>query len=46
MALLIIVLIISILSLIMSIFWIRGIDYMKDNFPDYNGEDLFDENNK
>ena len=23
--------------------WIKGIDYMKENHPDYKGEDLFDE---
>jgi hypothetical protein len=23
--------------------WIRGIDYMGKNYPDYKGEDLFDE---
>jgi len=23
--------------------WVRGIDYMKENHPDYKGEDLFDE---
>lgn len=23
--------------------WIRCIDYMHDNHPDYKGEDLFDE---
>lgn len=21
--------------------WVRGIDYMKENHPDYKGEDLF-----
>jgi hypothetical protein len=24
--------------------WVRGIDYMMENHPDYKGEDLFDEN--
>ena len=43
MVLLISALIIFILSLIISIFWVKGIDYMQDNFPDYKGEDLFDE---
>lgn len=28
---------------ILSYFWIRGIDFMKENHPDYRGEDLFDE---
>jgi hypothetical protein len=23
--------------------WVRWIDYMKENHPDYKGEDLFDE---
>ena len=29
--------------------WVRGIDYMKENHPDYTGNDLFgelDENDK
>jgi hypothetical protein len=32
-----------------SYLWVRGIDYMKENHPDYKGDDLFgefDENNK
>ena len=28
-----------------SIVWVRGIDYMKKNHPDYKGEDLLDEDN-
>jgi hypothetical protein len=31
------------ISTIISILWVRGIDYMKDNHPDYKGEDLFNE---
>lgn len=33
---------------IFSIALVNGIDYMKENYPDYKGEDLFgeDENNK
>ena len=23
--------------------WVKAIDYMHENYPDYNGEDLFDE---
>jgi hypothetical protein len=23
--------------------WVSGIDAMKDNYPDYKGEDLYDE---
>ena len=29
-----------ILATIVSFFWVRGIDYMKENHPDYKGEDL------
>jgi hypothetical protein len=29
------------LSAIIALFWVRGIDYMKENHPDYKGEDLF-----
>ncbi len=25
---------------ILSVFWVRGIDYMKENHPDYKGEDF------
>jgi hypothetical protein len=32
------------LAAVISLFWVRGIDYMKENHPNYNGEDLFDEN--
>ena len=28
---------------IIVILWVNGIDYMKENHPDYKGEDLFDE---
>ena len=26
---------------IISYLWVRGIDYMKENHPDYKGDDLF-----
>jgi hypothetical protein len=29
------------LSAIIAFFWVRGIDYMNKNHPDYKGEDLF-----
>ena len=29
-----------VLSSIIAIFWVRGIDYMKENHPDYKGEDF------
>ena len=28
---------------IISYFWVRGIDYMKENHPDYKGEDFLDD---
>jgi hypothetical protein len=30
-----------ILAAIVATFWVRGIDYMKENHPDYKGEDFF-----
>ena len=39
----------AVLAAIIAIFWVRGIDYMKENHPNYKGEDLFgefDENDK
>lgn len=30
-----------VLAAIVAFFWVRGIDYMKENHPDYKGEDLF-----
>ncbi len=32
-----------ILASIVAFFWVRGIDYMKKNHPDYEGEDFFDD---
>lgn len=26
--------------------WVKAIDYMHKNYPDYKGEDLFDEDTK
>ena len=31
------------LAAIVATLWVRGIDYMKENHPDYKGEDLFGE---
>ena len=33
---------------IISYFWVKGIDYMKENHPDYKGEDFlnWDEDDK
>jgi hypothetical protein len=30
-----------VLAAIVATLWVRGIDYMKENHPDYKGEDLF-----
>jgi hypothetical protein len=30
-------------SVFLAVLWIRGIDYMEEKYPDYKGEDLFDE---
>lgn len=32
-----------IITTIVVILWVNGIDYMKENHPDYKGEDLFGE---
>jgi hypothetical protein len=29
--------------IVISILWVRGMDYMHKNHPDYKGHDLFDE---
>lgn len=31
----------ALLAAIVSFVWVRGIDFMKENHPDYKGEDLF-----
>ena len=35
--------IIFVVSTIISYLWVRGIDKMKEEHPDYKGEDLFKE---
>ena len=30
-------------SFILAVLWVRGIDYMDKHYPEYKGEDLFDE---
>ena len=37
------ILIILLFVAILSYFWIMGIDFMKENYPDYRGKDFFDE---
>jgi len=29
-----------VLAAVVSFFWVRGIDHMKENYPDYEGEDF------
>ena len=31
------------LAAMVAIFWVRGIDYMKENHPDYKGEDFLND---
>ena len=31
----------SILAAIVSFFWVRGIDHMKENHPNYKGDEFF-----
>lgn len=38
------ILVVSVISILVGILWVNGIDYMAKNHPDYKGEDLFDEN--
>ena len=39
-------LIILLIAIPLSIRWVRGVDNMKQNHPDYKGLDLFDEEDK
>jgi hypothetical protein len=33
-------------ALILSIFWVKGIDHMKEKYPNYKGEDFLDWGNE
>lgn len=33
-----------IMAAIVSFFWVKGIDNMKENYPDYKGEDFLNYN--
>ena len=35
-----------VLSAIIAFFWVRGIDYMQKNHPDYEGEDFLNWDDK
>mgnify|MGYP000947656973 CR=1 FL=1 len=39
-------LLMAIVVIVISYLWVRGIDYMTRNHPDYKGHDLFDEEEK
>jgi len=41
MELLISILIITSISTFIAVFWMKGINYMHENHPDYKGDDLF-----
>jgi hypothetical protein len=41
--LLLTILITLIITIPISILWANGIDHMQKNYPDYKGEDLFNE---
>ena len=30
----------AVLAAVIATFWVRGIDYMKENHPDYKGDDF------
>jgi hypothetical protein len=36
----------TIMLIPISVIWVRRIDYMKDNYPEYKGKDLFNEDNE
>lgn len=36
----------TLLSIYLATKWVEAIDYMHRNYPDYKGEDLFDEDEK
>lgn len=38
----VVVLVMFIVTALISWSWVRGIDYMKENHPDYKGDDFFD----
>ena len=40
------IIIVSVVSIAVGILWVNGINYMHKNYPDYKGEDLFDEDKK
>jgi hypothetical protein len=41
-----IIIVISVLLTLVSYAWVKGIDNMNENYPDYKGEDFFNEEDK
>jgi hypothetical protein len=37
------IVVILVITMCISVIWVNGINYMQENYPDYKGEDLFDE---
>ena len=35
--------VILVITMCISVIWVNGINYMEEKYPDYKGEDLFDE---
>jgi hypothetical protein len=44
--LLIIIAVVLVFTGMIATLWVRGIDHMDKNYPDYKGHDLFDEEEK
>jgi hypothetical protein len=43
---LIIIAVVLVFTGMIATLWVRGIDHMDKNYPDYKGHDLFDEEEK
>ena len=42
----VVILIILIIFIPLTLLWVKGIDFMNENHPDYKGDDLFGEFNE
>ena len=40
---LVVIIVLGVLLMLLSYAWVRGIDNMNENYPDYKGEDFFNE---
>ena len=43
---LVVIIVLGVLLTILSYVWVKGIDNMNKNYPDYKGEDFFNEEDK